>query len=72
MEGEDVVGDRGGVNVTLANKDDLMDVKVVVVEGQEQFECVQCGKLYKHKRTAESHMNKSHKKSKEIVVPEQI
>ena len=54
MEGEDVVGDRGGVNVTLANKDDPMDVKVVVVEGQEQFECVKCGKLYKHKRTAES------------------
>ena len=72
MEGEDHVGDRGDVNVTLGQEDDQLDVKVVMVEGQEQFECGQCGKLYKHKRTAESHINKIHKKSKEKVVPEQV
>ena len=72
MVGEDTIVEGGGVNDTLAPGDDTNDIKLVMVEGQEQFECAVCGKLYKHKRSAESHINKIHKKAKDKVVPDQI
>ena len=57
MEGETNTAQVGEVNNTLAQQDG--DVKVVNVEGQEQYEWTLCGKVYTHNCTAESHMTKS-------------
>ena len=62
VEGEDTSVEVG--DITLAPEDAHGDIKVVTVEGQEQFECAICRKVYKHKRTAESHIIKVHKKPK--------
>ena len=70
MEGVDTAGE--GRDVTLAPEDGHGDIKVVTIEGQEQFECVLCGKVYKHKRTAESHITKVHKKLKTKTTVNQV
>ena len=72
MEVVDTTVEVENEDVTLAPEDAHGNIKVVTVEGQEQFECALCGKVYKHKRTAESHVIKIHKKLKDKPIAEQV